>query len=233
MNGCDRDTAEQFRSERPVRARRYRRLSNVALWRFPCCSLSVPDPRHPDRCRCQRWLRMLPRRRRRATGSSPDGPQVVLDWERILFRTVYSATPIPVGVPVLGFVSVALHRAATRSAHVAAGSETAAVATAAHNCPRALLPWPGRPARGGSCGQPGRDQPAERPRARGSGRGGRRHAREPGGRPLPRPVVPLPKAARPRRVAAQPRSHRHARALAGLAHPVVRDTRCPWPVRTP
>ena len=70
-----------------------------------------------------------------ATDSSPDSPQVVLDWERIVFRTVYTdtATPIPVGVPVLGFVSVALHRAATRSAHVGSSSETAAVATAAHN----------------------------------------------------------------------------------------------------
>ena len=59
----------------------------------------------------------------------------MLDWERIVFRTVYTdtATPIPVGVPVLGFVSVALHRAATRSAHVGSSSETAAVATAAHD----------------------------------------------------------------------------------------------------
>ena len=39
-----------------------------------------------------------------ATGSSSESPQVVLDWERIVFRTVYTdaATPIPVGVPVLG-----------------------------------------------------------------------------------------------------------------------------------
>ena len=68
-----------------------------------------------------------------ASASSPDDPQVVLDWERIVFRTVYPATPIPIGVPVLGFVSVAMHQAATRSAHVAASSETAAVATAAHD----------------------------------------------------------------------------------------------------
>ncbi|MDX6358502.1 MAG: hypothetical protein QOH37_1556 [Nocardioidaceae bacterium] len=68
-------------------------------------------------------------------GCSSESPQVVLDWERIVFRTVYvdTATPIPVGVPVLGFVSVAMHRAATRSAHVGASSETAAVATAAHD----------------------------------------------------------------------------------------------------
>jgi len=67
--------------------------------------------------------------------SSAESPQVVLDWERIVFRTVYgnTATPIPVGVPILGFVSVALHRAANRSAHVGGSSETAAVATAAHD----------------------------------------------------------------------------------------------------
>jgi hypothetical protein len=69
-----------------------------------------------------------------ATGSS-ESPQVVLDWERISFRTVYAdnPTPVPVGVPVLGFVSVAIHLAATRSAHVGASSERAAVATAAHD----------------------------------------------------------------------------------------------------
>jgi hypothetical protein len=68
-------------------------------------------------------------------GASCESPQVVLDWERILFRTVYTdtATPVPVGVPVLGFVSVTMHRAATRSAHVGSSSETAAVATAAHD----------------------------------------------------------------------------------------------------
>jgi len=70
-----------------------------------------------------------------ASGSSSESPQVVLDWERIVFRTVYTgaATPVPVGVPVLGFVSVAMHRAATRSAEVGASSERAAVATAAHD----------------------------------------------------------------------------------------------------
>lgn len=70
-----------------------------------------------------------------ASCSSSDDPQVVLDWERIVFRTVYvdTATPIPVGVPVLGFVSVAMHRAVTRSVHVRGSSETAAAATAAHD----------------------------------------------------------------------------------------------------
>jgi len=67
--------------------------------------------------------------------SSSDDPQVVLDWERITFRTVYTdtPTPVPVGVPVLGFVSLSMHRAATRSAHVGASSEAAAAATAAHD----------------------------------------------------------------------------------------------------
>jgi hypothetical protein len=70
-----------------------------------------------------------------AAGGSSDDPQVVLDWERITFRTVYTdtPTPVPVGVPVLGFVALAVHRAATRSAQVGAGSEAAAVATAAHD----------------------------------------------------------------------------------------------------
>lgn len=70
-----------------------------------------------------------------ASGSSSDDPQVVLDWERITFRTVYTdtATPVPVGIPVLGFVALAVHHAATRSAHVGASSERAAVATAAHD----------------------------------------------------------------------------------------------------
>ena len=38
---------------------------------------------------------------------------MLLNWERIAFRTVYTdaATPIPVGVPVLGFTSLAMHRA--------------------------------------------------------------------------------------------------------------------------
>jgi hypothetical protein len=70
-----------------------------------------------------------------APGGSLENAQVVLDWERVVFRTVYTdaATPIPVGVPVLGFVSVAVYDAATRSAHVSSSSEAAAVATAAHD----------------------------------------------------------------------------------------------------
>lgn len=70
-----------------------------------------------------------------AQAASAESPQVVLDWERISMRTVYTdaLTPVPVGVPVLGFVSVALHRAAARSAHLGGSSETAAAATAAHD----------------------------------------------------------------------------------------------------
>ena len=42
---------------------------------------------------------------------------MLLNWERIAFRTVYTdgATPIPVGVPVLGFTSLAMHRAVQAS----------------------------------------------------------------------------------------------------------------------
>jgi hypothetical protein len=61
--------------------------------------------------------------------------QVVLDWERISFRTVYTdaATPIPVGVPVLGFTSLAMYDATEASLDRDNSSETAAVATAAHD----------------------------------------------------------------------------------------------------
>ena len=74
---------------------------------------------------------------------SPESSQVVLDWERILFRTVYTtgATPVPVGVPILGFTSLAMHDAAEAarhrghhsSRHRSHPSKAAAVATAAHD----------------------------------------------------------------------------------------------------
>ena len=74
---------------------------------------------------------------------SRQSSQVVLDWERILFRTVYTtgATPVPVGVPVLGFTSLAMYdavQAAHRrghhsSRHGTRPSKAAAVATAAHH----------------------------------------------------------------------------------------------------
>ncbi|MGI8645743.1 MAG: vanadium-dependent haloperoxidase [Nocardioides sp.] len=75
----------------------------------------------------------------RGQASSPahviESPQVVLDWERILLRTVYTdgGTPIPNGVPLLGFTSLAMYDAATTAAHRGRSSETAAVATAAHD----------------------------------------------------------------------------------------------------
>lgn len=73
-------------------------------------------------------------RRYRLAASLEDG-RAVLDWQRISFRTLFtdSATPIPVGVPVLGFVSVAMHHAARRSAQLGTSSESAAVARAAHD----------------------------------------------------------------------------------------------------
>jgi hypothetical protein len=86
-----------------------------------------------------------PRRHRK---TSAEGGQAVLDWQRISFRTVYAdltpvigsippaipaPTPVPVGVPVLGFVSMAIHWAAQRSAHLGSSSESAAVAQAAHD----------------------------------------------------------------------------------------------------
>jgi hypothetical protein len=60
---------------------------------------------------------------------------VVLNWERIAFRTVYTdaATPIPVGVPVLGFTSLAIHRAVQASlSRGRASSERAAVIASAY-----------------------------------------------------------------------------------------------------
>ena len=75
--------------------------------------------------------------RRRRPAHAAEGGQAVLDWQRISFRTVYTdqnpVTPIPIGVPVLGFVSLSMHRAALRSAHLGTSSETAAVARAAHD----------------------------------------------------------------------------------------------------
>jgi len=61
--------------------------------------------------------------------------QVLLNWERIAFRTVYSdtATPIPVGVPVLGFTSLAMHRAVQASlSRSRSSSERAAVVAAGY-----------------------------------------------------------------------------------------------------
>ncbi len=60
--------------------------------------------------------------------------QTVLDWERILFRTVYTEglTPIPTGVPLMGFTSMAMYDAVQSSLARHHSSEKAAVAAAAH-----------------------------------------------------------------------------------------------------
>ena len=83
-----------------------------------------------------RGPRCSPRRRHRKT--SAEGGQVVLDWERSPSApcTPCRCTPrypIAVGVPILGFVSLTMYRAAQRSAHLGASSESAAVARAAHD----------------------------------------------------------------------------------------------------
>jgi hypothetical protein len=84
------------------------------------------------------------RRVNKTDKTSAEGGQVVLDWERIAFRTVYAEqtppTPVPVGVPTLGFTSLAVHRAAQRSAHLCNSSESAAVARAAHDVLAAYYP---------------------------------------------------------------------------------------------
>jgi hypothetical protein len=68
--------------------------------------------------------------------------QVVLNWERISFRTVYTVanTPIPVGVPVLGFTSLAMHRAVQSSLRHDVSSERAAVVAAAYRILRHYYP---------------------------------------------------------------------------------------------
>jgi hypothetical protein len=65
--------------------------------------------------------------------ASPDSAQVVLDWERTAFAAIYPATPIPTGVPLLGYTSIAMHDAVRYAASRSHTSETAAVATAAHD----------------------------------------------------------------------------------------------------
>lgn len=64
---------------------------------------------------------------------STDSPQVVLDWERVAFATIYPATPIPVGVPLLGYTSTAMYDAMRASSAHDDSSETAAVAQVAHD----------------------------------------------------------------------------------------------------
>ena len=67
-------------------------------------------------------------------GTPAESPQVVLDWERIVFRTVYTdgLSPVPSGVPLMGFTSMAMYDAVDASLRAHSSSETAAVAAAAH-----------------------------------------------------------------------------------------------------
>ena len=65
--------------------------------------------------------------------ASAESAQVVLDWERISLASVFPATPVPIGLTILGFTSVAMYRAVQDSQHRRDSSETAAVAQAAHD----------------------------------------------------------------------------------------------------
>ena len=71
----------------------------------------------------------------RALAAGDDSAKVVLDWEGFSFDAVYplATSSIPGGVPVLGFTSLTMYDAARRSLHRGNSSETAAVATAAHD----------------------------------------------------------------------------------------------------
>jgi hypothetical protein len=67
---------------------------------------------------------------------------VVLAWEREAMDVIYPAvspTPIPIGVPYLGFTSLAMYDAA-RAAGRVHGSQAAAVAAAAHDVLAAYFP---------------------------------------------------------------------------------------------
>jgi hypothetical protein len=101
----------------------YRRLCAVAtsaLLTIPLLALTTTEASGEARERSQRTV-------------AAESPQVVLDWERILMQTVYPVTPIPSGVPLLGFTSVAMHDAVKKSLRRGNSSETAAVARAAHD----------------------------------------------------------------------------------------------------
>jgi hypothetical protein len=61
--------------------------------------------------------------------------RVVHDWQRAILRTVYTehANPVPVGVPYLGFTSLAIVDAVARACERADSSPVAAVAVAGHD----------------------------------------------------------------------------------------------------
>ena len=158
-----------------------------------------------------------------ASGPSSESPQVVLDWE---------AHRVPHGLhrhrdahpgrrpgPRLRLRGHAPGRGQVRPRRLQLGDGRRG--HRGPRRPRALLPRP-RPPSSRPTWPPA--WPASSPASRSKGarigaRAAAAHAREPRRRPLPRPVVPLRQGARPRRVAAQPRSHRHAGALAGIAPP--------------
>jgi hypothetical protein len=70
-----------------------------------------------------------------ASAETAESAQVVLDWEGYSFDAVYPlpTSSIPAGVPVLGFTSLTMYDAARASLQRGNSSETAAVATAAHD----------------------------------------------------------------------------------------------------
>jgi len=70
-----------------------------------------------------------------ALAASTGSAQVVLDWEGYSFDAVYplATSSIPGGVPVLGFTSLTMYDAARNSLRRGSSSESAAVATAAHD----------------------------------------------------------------------------------------------------
>jgi hypothetical protein len=77
----------------------------------------------------------LPTDRGPADTSRVTSARALLNWERIAFRTVYidTPTPIPVGVPVLGFTSLAMHRAVQASlSRTRSSSERAALVAAGY-----------------------------------------------------------------------------------------------------
>jgi hypothetical protein len=101
-------------------------LAAALLVAAPSSAL-VPDPAVPTAAHASRTTRA----------------HVVLNWERIAFRTVYTdaASPVPVGVPVLGYTSLAIHRAveASLSRH-RDSSERAAVIASAYQVLRHYYP---------------------------------------------------------------------------------------------
>jgi hypothetical protein len=67
---------------------------------------------------------------------------VAREWERILIRTVYTeaVSPVPVGVPYLGFTSLAMRNAVRTAYRQGNASPQAALAVAAHDVLSAYFP---------------------------------------------------------------------------------------------